>query len=42
MLGAFAETGVVEDAIMSALGYVGGLMTMGGSVLYGKKKHPTT
>jgi hypothetical protein len=42
VLGAYAETGVVEDAIMNALGYVGGLMTMTGSLLYGKKKSKYT
>ena len=38
VLGAYAGTGVVEDVIMNALGSVGGLMTMAGSVLYGQKK----
>lgn len=38
VLGAYAGTGVVEDVIMNALGSVGGLMTMAGSVLYGKKR----
>lgn len=38
VLGAYAGTGVAEDVIMNALGSLGGLMTVGGSVLYGKKK----
>lgn len=38
VLGTFAETGAVEDAIMNALGQLGGLMTAAGTVLYGKKK----
>jgi hypothetical protein len=38
VLGAFASTGVAEDAIMNALGSLGGLMTLAGSVLYGKKR----
>lgn len=37
VLGTYAATGVVQDVIMNALGSVGGLMTMAGSVLYGKK-----
>lgn len=38
VLGAYAETGIVEDVIMNALGSLGGLMTVTGSVLYGKKR----
>lgn len=38
VLGDFAGTGVVEDVIMNALGSVGGLMTMAGSLMYGKKR----
>lgn len=37
VLGTYAATGVAQDVIMNALGSVGGLMTMAGSVLYGKK-----
>jgi hypothetical protein len=42
VLGAYAETGVVEDVIMNALGTLGGLMTTVGSVFYGKKKNSAT
>lgn len=38
VLGAYAETGTVQDAIMNMLGSIGGLMTAAGTVLYGKKK----
>ncbi len=38
VLGAYAGTGVVTDAIMNAVGAMGGLMTTAGSILYGKKK----
>ena len=38
VLGAYASTGVAEDVIMNALGSLGGLMTVAGSVLYGKKR----
>lgn len=39
VLGAtLADAGVVEDVMMNALGSLGGLMTLAGSVLYGKKK----
>lgn len=40
VLGAYAGTGVVEDAIMNAVGALGGLMTTAGSFMYGKKKSP--